>query len=146
VYRAAALLPHINFVITGRPRPTTVQRLGAAPFNLELTGYLSSAQYEDALSTADVVLALTTREETMQRAGYEAMQRHLPLVASSTGVLKHYFAGGTVFTENESAALATAVEAAVEDFSRLAAEMKLLHEVKQAEYREQLEQLRSVIA
>jgi len=122
------------------------QRLGVPPPNLELTGYLSKARYEDTLSRADIVLALTTREETMQRAGYEAMQRHLPLIASSTRVLESYFTRGTVFTNNEGVALAAAVTAAAADHSRLAREMAQLHEDKKVAYQEQLQLLRSLVA
>ena len=40
---------------------------------MQLTGFLSTAAYGGLLTTADVVMTLTTRDHTMLRGAYEAI-------------------------------------------------------------------------
>lgn len=131
VVEAARLLPDVTFVVTGRA-PDGVA--ASVPFNVRLTGWLTDAEYASLLAGAGVVLALTTREYTMQRAGYEALAAHRPLVASDTRTLRAYFTSGTVFAGRGGAALADAIRTARADTTRLAKEMASLHEVKTAEF------------
>ena len=124
VVDAARLLPDVRFVVTGRA-PAGVA--GTTPPNVHLTGWLSDAEYAALVAGARVVLALTTRAFTMQRAGYEALAAHRPLVASDTETLRAYFTSGAVFAGRGGAALAEAVRAARADRRRLADEMAALH-------------------
>ena len=128
---AARLLPDVRFVVTGRA-PAGVA--GTTPPNVHLTGWLSDAEYADLVAGAGVVLALTTREYTMQRAGYEALAAHRPLVASDTETLRAYFAKGAVFAGRGGPALAEAVRAARAGAERLAGEMAALHPEKVREF------------
>lgn len=131
VVDAARLLPDVRFVVTGRA-PAGIA--GTTPPNVRLTGWLSDAAYAELLAGAGVVLALTTREYTMQRAGYEALAAHRPLVASDTETLRAYFTSGAVFAGRGGAALAEAVRTARAESARLAAEMADLHPEKVREF------------
>jgi glycosyltransferase involved in cell wall biosynthesis len=131
VVEAARLLPDVRFVVTGRA-PAGVA--GTTPPNVHLTGWLSDAEYADLLAGAGVVLALTTREYTMQRAGYEALAAHRPLVASDTETLRAYFTRGAVFAGRGGPALAEAVRTARAESARLAGEMAALHPEKVREF------------
>ncbi|RKS68636.1 hypothetical protein CLV35_3768 [Motilibacter peucedani] len=113
---AAALLEgEVTVVITGR-------RPGVAPGpGLLLPGFLPDAQFNALMVRADVVLALTTREATMQRAGYEALALRKPLVCSGTAVLRSFFGDAAVYTDHEPADLAAAVRRAVEQGPALVA-------------------------
>jgi glycosyltransferase involved in cell wall biosynthesis len=131
VVEAARLLPDVPFRVTGRA-PAGVA--GTTPPNVHLTGWLTDAEYADLLAGAGVVLALTTREYTMQRAGYEALAAHRPLVASDTETLRAYFTRGAVFAGRGGAVLAEAVRTARAESARLAAEMAALHPEKVREF------------
>lgn len=109
VLEAAALLAGTaTIVVTGkahglRPQP-----------GLHLTGFLPEEQYQALLRRASVILALTERENTMQRAGYEAVQVGVPLVCSDRKVLREFFAGAAVYTDHTPEGIAEAVRSALE--------------------------------
>jgi len=131
VVDAARLLPDVRFVVTGRA-PAGVA--GTTPPNVHLTGWLTDDEYASLVAGARVVLALTTREFTMQRAGYEALAAHRALVASGTETLRAYFTSGAVFAGRGGEALAEAVRTARAGAERLAGEMAALHPLKVAEF------------
>ena len=125
VFGAARLLPDVDVVVTGRP-PAELAR--SAPTNVRLPGYVDDAAYDALLRDADVVLALTTRQQTMQRAGYEALELGCPLVASDTDVLRELFTGGAVFAAPTATSLAAAITEALDRREVLAKEMRALRE------------------
>ena len=101
---AAALLEgQVEIVVTG-DRPVLSQRPG-----LRLTGFLPAAEFQDLMAHATVVLALTTREATMQRAAYEGLQLGRPLVCSDTKVLRRVLGNAAVFVENSGPGIATGI-------------------------------------
>lgn len=109
---AAAALPDVRFAITGTA-PAGLQ----VPPNVRLTGFLPRADYEALVGGAPLVLALTTRESTMQRAAYEAVAAGRPLVASDTAALRSYLKGAAVYAGD----LATAIRTALAQRDSLAA-------------------------
>jgi glycosyltransferase involved in cell wall biosynthesis len=105
---AAALLEgEVEIVVTGdhQARP---ERPG-----LRLTGFLPAGEFQDLMADATVVLALTTREATMQRAAYEGLQLGCPLVCSDTRVLRRVLANAAVFVENTGPAIAAGIREAM---------------------------------
>ena len=128
VLGAARLLPDVDIAITGRAPEGLV-----VPANVRLTGHLDDRAYDALLRDAAVVLALTTRSLTMQRAGYEALERGVPLVASDTDVLRELFTGGTVFAPPTATALAGAIREALERGEVLAKEMAALRDERAVE-------------
>lgn len=102
---AAALLADRGFevVVTGRQRA-----LVAGP-GLRPSGWLDERAYEDLLRSSVCVLALTTREHTMQRAAYEALERDLPVVCSDTAALREAFGGAAEYAAPTAAGIAEAV-------------------------------------
>jgi glycosyltransferase involved in cell wall biosynthesis len=108
VLEAARIISEgIHIYVTGR-LPSTADRW-TVPQNVHLTGYLSDHEYGRLLSSADAVLALTTREHTLLCAAYESVALGKPLVISDTHALREYFTKGVIYTENNSRALATAL-------------------------------------
>lgn len=106
---AASLEGEVRVVVTGshgsRFHGTAVHAVG----------WLPRAQYEALLADADVVLALTTREATMQCAAYEALARGKPIVCSATAALTGVLGGAAVPAANDGPSLADAVRRAVAD-------------------------------
>lgn len=91
---AAAALPAITYVLTGRaPRHITDR----APKNVKFTGFLEAEAYDKLLSSAGLVVALTNRPDTMQRAGYEALIRGVPVVTSQFSVLEDFFEDSALY-------------------------------------------------
>jgi glycosyltransferase involved in cell wall biosynthesis len=122
VFKAAALVPDgMHIYVTGRvPR---ISHRWTIPGNVHLTGYLTDADYARLLSSADVVLALTTRDHTLLCAAYEAIALGKPLVMSDTRALRDYFTKGVVYTQNDAPALSVALEEATRRRAGLREEM-----------------------
>jgi len=145
VFGMARLIPEIEVMVTGLPRGTLDR--AALPPNVALTGYLDEKGYDALLGGSDVVLALTTAENTMQRAGYEAMAYDRALVTSDTQALRSYFTMGTVFVDpTDAGSLAGAVHDALADKDELEIEMRTLSGVQREAFRCCLDRLAGLTA
>ncbi len=96
---AARALPGTTFLLTGRAPDSWRE---AAPANVSFTGYLSNEDYDETMRRASVVLALTTRDHTMQRAGYEALMWGVPVVTSDFALLRDYFGNAALYSDCSS--------------------------------------------
>jgi glycosyltransferase involved in cell wall biosynthesis len=92
---ACADLP-VAVVLTGAAPASVV---AAAPANVRFSGFLDREDLDALLAAAEVVVALTRNERTMQRAGYEGLGFGRPLVLSSTPELREFFEEGAVYVE-----------------------------------------------
>lgn len=93
---AAGQNADIKWIFTGRA-PVSIRN--NAPENVEFSGFVSDEDYEKLLSNARLVLALTNRKDTMQRGGYEAIMRGIPLVTTDFPVLRDFFQDAAVYVE-----------------------------------------------
>lgn len=140
VAEAARLLPEVEFVVTGRAdRP-----LPALP-NLTLTGFLADERYAALLAGADVVLALTTREHTMQRGGYEGLALGRALVVSDTGALRDWVDKAGPAVVPTGAGIAAGVRAVLADLPGWQGRVVELRRRRSAETASALAALRSVL-
>lgn len=103
----------VEVVVTGR-----VTSISDGP-GLRRTGWLSDSDYEDLLSSAVAVLALTTREDTMQRSAYEALERGIPVVASNTRALRTALGPSAVFVTHDPVGLRDGILSALVDRDQL---------------------------
>lgn len=85
---AAYLTPETTWVFTGSAPKGLIS---SAPDNVFFSGFVTKDEYNFLLENAGVVIAPTTAENTMQRAGYEALCSEVPLITTSTRVLVEYF-------------------------------------------------------
>lgn len=122
---AAALCPDMTFIATGRAS-AAVRRRTDLPPNLHLSGFIDDEAFADMMRQADVVLALTTREATMQQAGYEAMAIGRPVVASDTRVLREFFGDAALYA-SDAASLAGAILQTRDRADELATAMRARH-------------------
>lgn len=123
-------LPGVDFAVTGRPPEGVRARL---PSNVKLTGFLPDDEYNELLSGADLIVALTTRPGTLLYGAQEAIALRKPLVLSRTPTLEAYFTGGVVFAENSPEGLKEGVEQALARKVELSAQMAVFEKRFRAE-------------
>jgi len=100
VLGAGRELSDVRFFITGslKRAPSDLQKGVSA--NVNFTDYLENDVYYSLLSSVDVIMVLTDREDTMQNGGMEAIAVGKPLITSNTAFLRSTFSKGTVHVEN----------------------------------------------
>jgi len=111
ILTAAEALPAVTWILTGR---APLALAAAAPPNVRLVGYVSNAEYQELLRRSSLVVALTTREHTMQRAAYEAALLAKPLVTSDTEALRDFFGAAALYARPDGVSIAGQVRAALE--------------------------------
>jgi len=111
IIEAARSLPHVRFFVTGNPKHLDDGLKAQMPGNMTLTGFLTTEAYGSLISSADVVLTLTTRNHTMLRGAYEAIYQGTPVIVSDWPLLKEAFPEGAMHVDNSPQSIAAAVEA-----------------------------------
>jgi len=114
VVGAAALLPDVDFAITGDVDRCPPALRESAPANVDFVGYLGPADYAAEFARADAVITLTTEPTSIMRSAYEAVYAGRPLVTSDWPALREVFPYGHLAV-NEPGALAAAVADALHD-------------------------------
>jgi hypothetical protein len=134
---AARTLGHLRFAVTGRP-PAGL----SVPPNVRLTGFLAREEYLRLVGGAPLVLALTSRDLTMQRAAYEAVAAGRPVVASDTQALRSYLGDSAVYAGD----LAAAVDEAVSRLPELERAVVRVREEQRAAFAEALTSITAAVA
>lgn len=132
-----------TWVLTGKA-PKHVRR--SAPSNVVFSGYVSNDDYNWLMANSGAVLACTTEEDTMQRAGYEAVAWERPLVASRTRVLLDYFGDAVEFASPVADSLVDAIERTFIQRDEMQVRMVELGERRRAEHDRALRSLRDAVA
>ncbi len=130
--------------ITGNPRGLAASL--ALPANVTLTGFLPTAEYEQLLEAAHVVVDLTTMEDCLVCGAYEAVAFAKPLVTSDTAALRAAFPRGAVFTAHDPVSIADAIALALERRPALVLEMRSLAPQLEAEWQSRREALLAALA
>lgn len=144
VMAAAAAHPDIELVVTGSDERGRLDRL-TVPDNVRLAGYVSREEYEQFLTDATAVCSLTTLENCMQQAGYEAMSWGRPLVTSDTSDLRNYFGDAARFTAPEADAIGAAWVEALDARQQMHRKMVELGERKAAARPGEIADLRALM-
>lgn len=140
ILAAAGSDTNLTWVFTGRA-PDAVR--AKAPKNVRFSGFVSKEDYNWLAANAGVIVACTVEEDTMQRAGYEAVSWERPLVTSRTEVLVDYFGDAAEFAAPISVELAAAVRRAFESRASLIESISDLGVRKRREHDDAIENLRS---
>jgi len=140
---AVDLLPDIEFYFTG---DSTKLKFEKPVSNIHLTGYLSDKDYENCLRTADVIVVLTTRPDTVLCGDYEAVGLEKPLITSNTQTLRKYFYKGTIFTSNDSKSIAEAINTATQNLDKLSKEISELKKEKEENWEKQFAIVQRVLS
>lgn len=108
------------------------------------TGFLSNEDYKKYLNNSDAVMTLTTREDTMQRAGSEAISVEKPLITSNTKMLRNYFTKGTVFVNNNKESIAEGFNKIINEHEELKVGIIELKENRKRSFSQILDKLKKI--
>lgn len=133
-FRAASLLPEIQFHVTGSYHRAEPGVLALRPDNVRLTGFLPDADYVGLLLASDAILSLTTLDHTMQRGAYEAVYLGRPVVTSNYDLLRRHFYKGTVHVDNTVDDVVAGVRCMRDNLHRFRAEVEELRLERLAEW------------
>ncbi|MHA1336646.1 MAG: hypothetical protein ACTSPW_13045 [Promethearchaeota archaeon] len=104
------------------------------PSNIILTGFIDESNYINFLNSVDVIMDLTTRDNCLVCGAYEGISVEKPLILSDTKVLKNYFSGSALYTNNKAADIALKINEALENRDKLVEEVKKIKEIRLKEW------------
>jgi glycosyltransferase involved in cell wall biosynthesis len=88
--------------ISGNPKSHIEKIKAEIPDNVVPMGYLPEEEYLRMMSSCDLILDLTTREDCLVCGAYEALGMGKPMLLSDTAVNREYFRKGVLYTDNSS--------------------------------------------
>ncbi|MCW3468056.1 glycosyltransferase [Rhodococcus pyridinivorans] len=132
-------LPNVNFALTGNA-PSWMRK--ESPPNVKFTGYISNEDYWGLVQDCDGVVALTNRDFTMQRAGYEALICGVPHVTSTFDVLREFYEDAAVYSNLDPESIVNAISYLLENSAALRESARSVLARRRDEQLRTLEQLR----
>lgn len=148
VIEAARLLPndyHIH--ITGNYKKYSnlkhIQEI--RPNNVNLTGFLSEADYLNLLSSADIIMVITDQEHTLTCGAYEAVALGKPMVLGNTDTIKNYFSMGAVYTPLTPKDISNNILICANNKASLKNDVVALSDMLHTNWKHRFEHLRTVI-
>lgn len=99
-----------RLAVTGKPR-----REIPLPSNTQLTGFLDQDAYVRLLASADLIVVLTVRENTLLSGAWEAIALHRPLLVSATSALRDAFGPEVARLEPDAGSIARAIDEVLAD-------------------------------
>ena len=134
--------------ISGNPKSHIEKIKAEIPDNVVPTGYLPDDDYIRMISSCDLILDLTTREDCLVCGAYEALGMGKPMLLSDTAVNRDYFRKGVLYTDNSSRDIAEKIQVAMRSIGEMTEAVKDLKdklmdgwEQKRAELEDRLERL-----
>jgi len=109
------------------------------------TGYLENEKYRSLLKSVNAVITLTRNEDTMQRAGSEAVSAGKPLITSDTKMLKNYFKKGTVFVDNTANGIVDGIEKLKNDYDFFSMEILQFQEDRRNNFANKLNEVKEYL-
>lgn len=142
IVAAAGLCPKTRFVLTGRA-PEAIKKT-ATP-NVRFTGYVTNEAFQRLLLDAQLICALTKRDFTMQRAGYEALMAGKPQVTSNFHVLSQFLATAAEYVDpSDPQSIARGIENVVKNRSYYSDQAQKVLVQRMAEQRQSIDSLRAI--
>ncbi len=101
VVQVAASLADCDFYITGDFKHSRHHQgvIENAPPNVHFTGYLREG-FMPLLNAANVIICLTSEDNTFLSGNNEALWLGKPLITSDWPILRRYFSKGTIYVDN----------------------------------------------
>jgi glycosyltransferase involved in cell wall biosynthesis len=146
VLEAAHQLQNVHFYITGNTQRKPDSFFVNVPPNVTFTGFLPDTQYAGLLRAAQAVMALTTRDHTLQGSGFEAVSLGKPLITSDWPYLQELFPKGTVYVSNSSQGIRDGILAMQKMHTTLEKQMLAFRQESKRAWDKQFAQLKETIA
>lgn len=146
VVQAAGNVPDVNLYVTGDLRKAPPGLVDGAPENVTFTGFLDmNREYLGLLRGADAVMVLTTRDNTLQLAGCEAIAVGKPLITSAWDYLRDLFPEGAVFVQPTVQSITEGVREMRNSHAELAASIEPFRRARQREWKKRLTRLKALV-
>jgi glycosyltransferase involved in cell wall biosynthesis len=145
VLDAAAQLPEVHFYITGDVKRKPESFFDNLPDNVVCTGFLPDAQYIGLLRAIDAIMALTTRDYTLQLGGCEAVSLGKPLITSNWPYLQEVFAKGAIYVDNSAKGIREGILAMQQNHESLEKEIVAFRQESRREWNSQFVKLEQII-
>lgn len=88
--RLAEVTPHVQFRMTGALDRAPDGFADTLPSNLQLTGWLEQSEFRRLLAASDVVVVLTTDDQSVPRSAMEAIFAETPVVVTDTDATRKH--------------------------------------------------------
>lgn len=144
---AAEFMPEVTLVITGHPhRAEGRHDLSRIPGNVRLAGFLPKKEFNRLLLECDLVMGLTTRNDTQLSVANEATGAEKPMVISDTPVLRSLFGKGAVYVKTtDSRSIADGWEEALRARDDLKVQVRQLNQERNEKWMKQALALKKII-
>lgn len=146
VLQATKQLPHVSFYITGKINNKGKKYCSVPGSNVQFTNFLKNSEYYGLLSASDLMLVLTTSDNTMQRGAYEAIYMGKPVVTSHWGILQKSFPMGAIFVDNSITGIVQGIEKAIANKKQLSKEAQVLKQQKIQQWNSRMANLQQIIS
>lgn len=108
-------------------------------------GFVSEREFYNHLFSSELVIDLTENENCLVCGAYESLAAGKPVILSDQKVLRQYFTGGAVFTENSCKAIEDAVKNAYANKQKLRDECVAWVKENRHEMHSRLQSLREIL-
>jgi len=143
---AAKSMEKIQFHITGKISKRAKHYTDQSYQNITFTDFLENEDYYGLLIASDLVVVLTTQNDTMQRGAYEAIYCGIPVLTSDWDILRKSFPLGTVFAPNSVEGITKGINEALSNLDNLRHEVKVLRIQKEEKWNRSKEELLAMIS
>jgi len=126
---ATRFFPDVSFYISGKFNDKNMDILNHSS-NVKFTNFLPDRKFYGLLSDVDIAIALTTKDNTMQRGAYEAIYAGTPVITSNWEVLRKNFPQGSIFVDNSVEGIAMGIDEALLRLDQLKQEALELKRIK----------------
>ena len=145
VLKAARLLPeNATVYFTGKYEGKLDTSF--LPQNVRLLGFVPEQKYWSLLSSADLVMDLTTREGCLVCGAYEGIAMSKPLVLSDTEALRSYFNRGCIYVAPTADSIAKGIKSAIENYDNLVSEIEILKTSLKQDWKMRLKLLKCAVS
>lgn len=145
LFKAIALLPETQFVMTWFSERIPNKLRSLIPDNLMFTGYLEEADFNSILVNAGVVLVLSTRDGTQPSGASEAIAAHVPLVISDLSTIRSLYGDAITYVENTPESIAVGIKSVYENPDSHKNQMSILREKLDLELKSELLPVKQLI-
>lgn len=143
VLNAAESLPDIQFFFTGNYKNKIKEP--EKHKNVIFTGYLPDEDYKNLINNVDALLVLTTRENTMQHGGSEAISIEKPFITSNTNMLKSYFKKGAVFVSNDKTGIVNGILEIKKHYPKYQDDIKVMKEIRNKIFLDNIQKIKQQV-